>query len=273
MKRFLALLLGLGWSSFVLGAAGGVAPLEARIDIEDRASLQRGAQLYVNYCLGCHSLSYMRYDRVGRDLGLSAEQTAENLLFASDRITEPMNISMSPEKAAKWFGVAPPDLSLIARSRGADWLYSYLVTFYADPDPSRPFGVNNVIFGDVGMPHALQSLQGLQEYIAGDTPSEATNVQPVGLEIRADDIIVRKSATMPDGSHVEILDTLKVTQAGEMEPAIYRGAMRDLVNFLVYVGEPARLERNALGLWVVLFMLFFTLLLRTLYKEYWRDVH
>eukprot|EP00119_Amphimedon_queenslandica_P016965 XP_019857384.1 PREDICTED: uncharacterized protein LOC109585702 [Amphimedon queenslandica] len=210
---------------------------------------------------------------IAMDLGLSAEQTAENLLFASDRITEPMNISMSPEKAAKWFGVAPPDLSLIARSRGADWLYSYLVTFYADPDPSRPFGVNNVIFGDVGMPHALQSLQGLQEYIAGDTPSEATNVQPVGLEIRADDIIVRKSATMPDGSHVEILDTLKVTQAGEMEPAIYRGAMRDLVNFLVYVGEPARLERNALGLWVVLFMLFFTLLLRTLYKEYWRDVH
>ena len=273
MKRFVAFLICLGWSSIVLGAAGGVAPLKARIDIEDGASLQRGAQIYVNYCLGCHSLSYMRYDRVGRDLGLSAEQTRENLLFASDRITDPMNISMPPEKAAKWFGVAPPDLSLIARSRGSDWLYSYLVTFYADPDPSRPFGVNNVMFSDVGMPHALQDLQGLQEYISGDIPNEATNVRPVGLEIRADDILVRKSATMPDGSHVEIFDTLKVVQTGEMDPSLYRGAMRDLVNFLVYVGEPARLERHAVGFWVIVFMLFFILLLRSLYKEYWRDVH
>ncbi len=273
MKRLVAVLICLGWTSIAFGAVGGVAPLKARIDIEDSASLQRGAQLYVNYCLGCHSLSYMRYERVGRDLGIDPEQTRENLLFASDRITDPMSISMPPEKAAKWFGVVPPDLSLIARSRGADWLYSYLVTFYADPDPSRPFGVNNVMFSDVGMPHALQGLQGLQEYIPGDIPAEATNIHALGLEIRADDILVRKNATMPDGSHVEVFDTLRVSKAGEMEPSIYRHAMRDLVNFLVYVGEPTRSERHAIGFWVVIFMIFFSVLLRSLYKEYWRDVH
>ena len=273
MKRVAAALLLSAWSAAGWGAGGGLDLLAARVDVGDTASLQRGARMYVNYCLGCHSLSFMRYDRMGRDLGLGDEQVRENLLFAADKVTEPMAVAMRPEAAAKWFGVAPPDLSVIARARGPEWLYSYLVTFYADPDPSRPFGVNNAVFADVGMPHVLTPLQGRQEYVAGDVPEGAREVHAVGLAVDGDDVLVRKSATMPDGSHAAVVDRLTVTEPGEMAPGEYRGAMQDLVNFLVYVGEPSRIERQALGLWVVLFLIALALILRALYREYWKDVH
>ena len=273
MKRTVAALLLSAWAAAGWGAGGGLDLLTARIDVADKASLQRGARIYVNYCLGCHSLSFMRYDRMGRDLGLGDEQVRENLLFAADKVTDPMTIAMRPEAAAKWFGVAPPDLSVTARAHGPDWLYSYLVTFYADPDPSRPFGVNNVVFADVGMPHVLAPLQGRQEYVPGDVPEGAREVHAVGLAVDGDDVLVRRSATMPDGSRAAVVDRLTVTGPGEMAPGEYRGAMRDLVNFLVYAGEPSRLERQSLGFWVVLFLIVLTVMLRALYKEYWKDVH
>ncbi len=273
MKRIAMVLLLSAWAPVGWGAGGAPGLLAAKVDIEDGASLQRGARLYVNYCLGCHSLSFMRYDRMGRDLGLTDGQVSDNLLFAADKVTAPMSVAMRPEAARSWFGVAPPDLSVISRARGPDWLYSYLTTFYADPNPSRPFGVNNVVFEDVGMPHVLVPLQGRQEYVQGEVPADAREVHALGLAADGDDILVRKSATMPDGSHVPVVDRLTVTEAGELRPAEYRKAMRDLVNFLVYVGEPSRLDRQALGFPVVLFLIVLALIFRALYKEYWRDVH
>ena len=261
------------WAATAWSAGGGLGLLGAKVDLEDTASLQRGAGLYVNYCLGCHSLSFMRYDRMARDLDLSDEEVIDNLLFAADKVTAPMSIAMRPEAARSWFGVAPPDLSVISRARGPDWLYSYLTTFYADSNPSRPFGVNNVVFEDVGMPHVLVPLQGRQEYVRGESPEDAREVHALGLAVDGDDILVRRSATMPDGSHVPVVDRLTVTEPGELRPGEYRRAMRDLVNFLVYVGEPSRLDRQALGFRVVLFLIVLALIFRALYKEYWRDVH
>ena len=273
MKRIATVLVLSVWAVAGWGAGGELGLLTARTSIEDTASLQRGARTYVNYCLGCHALSFMRYDRMGRDLYLTAEQVSENLLYAADKVTAPMSIAMRPEAARNWFGVAPPDLSVISRARGADWLYSYLTTFYVDSNPSRPFGVNNVVFEDVGMPHALVPLQGLQTYVQGESPADATEVHTLGLAVDGDDIVVRKSATMPDGSHVSVVDRLTVTEPGELRPGEFRKAMRDLVNFLVYAGEPSRIERQALGFWVVLFLVVLALILRALYKEYWKDVH
>ena len=146
MKRIAMVLLLSAWAPAGWSAGGDLGLLDANVNLEDSASLQRGAGLYVNYCLGCHSLSFMRYDRMGRDLGLTDGQVSENLLFAADKVTAPMSIAMRPEAARNWFGVAPPDLSVISRARGPDWLYTYLTTFYADSNPSRPFGVNNVVF-------------------------------------------------------------------------------------------------------------------------------
>ena len=273
MKRWVAALVLAAWSAAGWGAGSGLDLLTARFDLEDTASLQRGARIYVNYCLGCHSLSFLRYERMGRDLGLTAEQVSENLLYAADKVTAPMSIAMRTDAARNWFGVEPPDLSVISRARGPDWLYSYLITFYADPSPSRPFGVNNVVFEDVGMPHALIPFQGLQTYVQGEAPADATEVRAVALAVDGDDILVRKSVTMPDGSHVPVVDRLTVTEPGEMTPGEYRGAMRDLVNFLVYAGEPSQLQRQSLGFWVVLFLVVLALILRALYKEYWKDVH
>ena len=273
MKRTVMAFVLAAWATAGWGAGSGIGLLSARTSLDDTASLQRGARLYMNYCLGCHSLSFMRYDRMGRDLGLTSEQVSENLLYAADKVTSPMKIAMRPESARNWFGVAPPDLSVISRARGPDWLYSYLTTFYADSNPSRPFGVNNVVFGDVGMPHVLAPLQGRQEYVEGESPPDATEVHTIGLSVDGDDIVVRKSATMPDGSHVAVEDRLTVAAPGEMTTAEYRKAMRDLVNFLAYAGEPSQIERQAVGFWVVAFLIVLALLLRALYKEYWRDVH
>jgi len=231
---------------FSWASSGSNHLLEAKIDLADRPSLQRGAKLFVNYCLSCHSASFMRYNRMGRDLGLTDEQVIHNLMFTADKIGEPMNVAMSASDAKDWFGTTPPDLSVIARARGTDWLYTYLMTFYRDE--SRPFGVNNMVFKDVGMPHVLWELQGWQKP-------------------------VYKSEVGEDGKSRQVIDKLELVEPGELTPAEYDKAVTDLVNFLAYMGEPAKLERQRLGVWVLLFLALLFVVSYALKKEYWKDVH
>jgi len=153
-------------------AGGGVHLDKANIDPTDSASLQNGAKLFVNYCLSCHSAKYQRYNRVGRDLGLSDEQLKANLMFAAEKVGETMTIAMTEADAKKWFGAPPPDLSVISRARGVDWLYTYLRSFH--DDAQRPFGVNNTVFPDVGMPHVLQDMQ--QSMSAGEYDSQVRDL-------------------------------------------------------------------------------------------------
>ncbi len=250
VRRGIAVLafLGIAAAGPAMGAgSSGIRYLDARVNLEDQTSLQRGAKLFVNYCLSCHGAEYMRYNRVGEDLGLTEQQVAENLMFAADKAGAPMTAAMTAQDGEAWFGKAPPDLSVIARARGPDWLYTYLMTFYKDD--SRPTGVNNLVFKDVGMPHVLGNLQGVQvlrEQSKGD-------------------------GTLPGVRSVN--EMLELTSAGTMNAAEYRTAARDLTNFLVYLGEPAKLVRYKVGFWVLLFLAVFYVLVRALYKEYWRDVH
>jgi ubiquinol-cytochrome c reductase cytochrome c1 subunit len=254
-------------------AAAELELLEAKPDLNDKASLQRGARLFLNFCVSCHSASYMRYNRIGRDLGLSDDQVRENLLFAGDKVVEKIDVAMPKNTATIWFGVPPPDLSVIARARGADWLYSYLVTFYKDDNPARPFGVNNVVFPEVAMPHVLWSQQGIPEYVTGDRPENVESDQLHALEASGEDILLQRHLVLSDGSTVEVTDRLEVVQAGIMEPGQFRKAVRDLVNFLVYLGEPAQLVRYKIGIWVLVFLAVLSVLSYSLYKEYWKDVH
>jgi ubiquinol-cytochrome c reductase cytochrome c1 subunit len=254
-------------------AAGNVPLMHVKTNLDDKGSLQNGARLYVNYCLGCHSLAFMRYKRMGNDIGLTVEQIRENLLFASDKVVDSMDIAMRAEAAGNWFGVAPPDLSVISRFRGADWLYSYLVTFYQDPNPARPFGVNNIVFTDVGMPHVLWELQGIQSRINDDRPEGIVAEHVEAIEPSAKGYKLHTALVHEDGNTSHVVDRLEVARAGSMQPAEFRKAARDLVNFLVYVGEPAQLVRYQIGFWVLLFIAIFFILSRALYKEYWKDVH
>ena len=217
MKKLIIAFLLAVLPAFGMAAGGGVHLDDANIDLSDQASLQRGAKLFMNYCLSCHSAKYQRYNRMARDLGLTEDEVKENLMFTTDKIGDTMNIAMSADDAAKWFGQAPPDLSVIARARGVDWIYTYLRSFV--PDEKRPFGVNNTVFPDVGMPHVLWKLQ--QDQSAEKFDSD----------------------------------------------------MRDLTAFLSYIAEPIQMERQRLGVWVLLFIAVFFVLAYLLKKEYWKDVH
>ena len=228
-------------------AAGANVPLDkANNDLSDQASLQNGAKLFMNYCFGCHSAQYQRYERVATDLGIPADLMKENLIFNPEaKIGNLMENAIPEESAAKWFGGPPPDLTLVARVRGTDWLYTYLRSFYADP--SRPFGVNNIVFPSVGMPHVLEELQGIP--------------QPV-FETK-----------MVDGEEHKVVVGTKTDGTGELHTEEYDRAVRDLVNFLEYSGDPVKLERHALGWWVMGFLVLLTIVVVLLKKEYWRDVH
>lgn len=230
-------------------------PADVRLD--DTVSLQRGAQVYVNYCLGCHSAGYMRYNRL-RDLGLTEDQIRDNLIFTGAKVGELMKNAMDPKDAKEWFGAPPPDLTVIARSRasgagsGADWLYTYLRGFYLDP--SRPSGWNNTVYPNVGMPHVLYGLQGQQVL--------ATEVQHQP----------RRGGKKEDALPVEV-HKLVVEKPGSMNAAEYDRLVADLVNFLVYMGEPVQQYRKQLGLYVLLFLGVLFALAYALKKEYWKDVH
>ncbi|MEZ5479012.1 MAG: cytochrome c1 [Thiolinea sp.] len=219
---------------------------KADIDLHNKSSLQRGAKYFVNYCMGCHSLKFSRYNRVAKDLGLTDDQVADNLIFTrtegeTTKVGELMKNGMTAKYGEQAFGAAPPDLSLVGRSRGGDWIYSFLKAFYLDP--ARPLGVNNAVFANAGMPHVLWELQGWQEM------------------------------EKHDNGHGHVTQELKLVEPGQVAPAEYNQIVRDITNFLVYVGEPAQLHRKGIGIWVMLFLAMFAVLAYFLKKEYWKDVH
>lgn len=253
---FLFLMFGFAASVFAAGDSG-FALSKAHNNLKDKASLQRGAQLYMNYCMGCHSLEYSRYIQLGEYLGIKDEEgqvneklIQNNLNFVTNKVTDKMTNSMPKEDAEKWFGVAPPDLTLVTRTRGKDWLYSYLKAFYVDE--SRPWGVNNAVFPDVGMPHILLPLQGKQN----------ATMKTVYLK---DD----------QGNQVEmqVIDKLELTQKGELDEKGYDQALTDLVNFLEYIGEPVKEKRMRIGVFVLLFLIILSAFLYALKREFWKDVH
>jgi ubiquinol-cytochrome c reductase cytochrome c1 subunit len=226
----------------------------AQIDLADKASLQRGAALYMNYCSGCHSLNYQRYSRTAEDLGLTEEQMTQNLIFADAKIGETMSTGMNPEDAQKWLGKAPPDLSVEARTKeeGGDWIYNYLKSFYVDE--SRPTGWNNTVFPGASMPNVLWELQGVQHAVTKPTHGE----QCEHGEFQGGCIT---GFTIPEA------------QKGTVDPEAFDRDAKDISAFLTYVGEPAAIRRESYGVWVVLFLAFFTFLAYLLKSEYWRDVH
>lgn len=230
----------------LMAAGGGVKLDHANIDMDNTASLQRGFKYFSNYCMGCHSAAYSRYNRVAADLEIPEDVVTENMIFTrdekgeTDKIGALMKIAMPKLYSKEAFGVAPPDLTLTARSRSPDWLYSYLRGFYLDP--SRPYGVNNTVFPDVGMPHVLWELQGWQ---------------------------VKKEHGEDDHGAPEF----ELVEQGSMSPAEYDQAVRDLVGFMEYVAEPVQGKRKSIGFMVILFLMLFSVVAYFMKKEFWKDVH
>lgn len=244
MRKLIVFLAGL-LPGLVMAAGSGYPLDKAPIDLSDKASLQRGAQLFMNYCSGCHSMQYQRYQRTFQDIGVPDELGQEYLQFTGQKVSDYITRSMPAESAAVWFGAAPPDLTLVSRVRGADWLYTYLRTFYVDD--SKTFGVNNKVFPDVGMPHVLQSLQG--------TTYDSYEEQLI------------------DGEKVKRYVGIKSAGDGALSPSEYDEAIADLVNFLAYTGEPTRLESERIGKGVLVFIVILFVFVYLLKKDYWRDLH
>ena len=241
-------------------ASEGAHMPSAQIDLGDKASLQRGAGLFMSYCSGCHALSYQRYSRMGEDLGLTQEQVEQNLIYSDAKFGETMVTGMNAAKAEAWFGKAPPDLSVEARTKaeGADWIYNYLKSFYVDE--SRPSGWNNTVFPGASMPNVLWEMQGMQHAVTEPKHKLATG----------------EAEPCHQGEYQGACITgfvIPEAQKGSMDPEQFNSAARDISAFLAYVGEPAALKRESMGVWVVLFLAFFTLLTYILKTEYWRDVH
>ena len=235
-----------------LAAGEGLHLESANIDVSNVQSLQRGAQLFNNYCLSCHSAKFMRYSRMAEDLGLPEDLVRNNLMFAGDKIGETMTVAMPAQDASVWFGKAPPDLTLTARQRGPDWVYTYLKSFYLDP--SKPLGVNNLVFKDVGMPHVLWELQGWQALKSDDAHHEAD--------------------AQGESSHGATAESPFVqVSEGQLTPEEYDRAVRDLVTYMSYIAEPVQLKRTQVGVWVLLFLAVFGVFAYMLKKEYWKDVH
>ncbi len=236
MKKFLTAIL---FAPILAFAAGAELHLDRAPDkANDMAALQNGAKIFVNYCLNCHSASYMRYNRL-KDIGLSDAQVKDNLLFTAEKVGEPMKIAMQRADAKVWFGAAPPDLTVIARARasefgsGADWLYTYLRTFYRDEN--RPTGWNNAVFENVGMPHVLWELQG---------------DQVMGADHK-----------------------LKLVKPGKLKPQEFDAMVGDLVAYLKYMGEPMAEFRKQLGVIVLIFLAILFVFAYALKREYWKDIH
>jgi ubiquinol-cytochrome c reductase cytochrome c1 subunit len=238
-------LLGAAFSTSAAASGAKVHLDHAPVNLHDKISLQRGAQVFVNHCLNCHSATMMRYGRL-TDLGLTEDQIRDNLILSGDKIGDAMATALTVKDGKAWFGVLPPDLSLVARSRGPDWLYTYLRGFYRDS--STKSGWNNVVFPNVGMPHVLWEYQ-------GDQFMQVTE--------RVDPVSGEKKET-----HKLVLD-----RPGKLTAIAYDEYVGDLVNFLVYMGEPARASRTQIGILVLFFLAAFFMIVLALKKEYWKDVH
>ena len=245
MKKSVLTVLLVLVPAWVVAAGGGHGLDKANIDPNNRESQQRGARLFVNYCLSCHSAELMRYERIGRDLDINEKMLKENLIFTGGKIGDLMTVATADADSKEWFGTIPPDLTVIARSRGVDWLYSYMRSFYRDD--SKLIGVNNLVFPDVGMPHVMWELQGWQE--------------PVITTVKD-----------PDGTERKVVE-LELVEPGLLTPKEYDRAVRDLVNFLDYMGEPAKYERQHLGVKVIMFLLVLLVLAVLMKKDFWKDVH
>ena len=242
IKVGLTLALVLGAAAPALAEEGEGMP-HANTKVSNIAAVQRGAKLYFNYCIGCHSLKYMMYSRIGEDLKLSDDQVINSLAIPGAKIGDYVRSSMPVESAKTWFGKAPPDLSLEARAKGPDWVYNYLKSFYVDP--ARPVGWNNTVFPGASMPNVLWELQGVQH---------------------------AEMAAPKQGEEAHI-EKLVLAQPGKQSAEAFDETARDITTFLQYVAEPAALKREKLGVWVVLYLALFTLLAYVLKTEYWKDVH
>jgi ubiquinol-cytochrome c reductase cytochrome c1 subunit len=242
-------LVTIATAALLLGQAAtadeeGITLLKAGTDINNTESLQRGARNFMNYCSGCHSLKYLRYNRLGRDLDIP-ESELGNLMFTAGKTVDTINSAM-PKDAVAWLGKQPPDLSLMARERGVDYLYSFLKGFYVDK--TRPWGVNNLYLPSAAMPDVLASLQGLQKPVFKNEPDE-------------------------HGSARMVLVGVDAMTPGAMKPEEYDQFVRDTANFLDYAGEPVKGRRQSMGVFVTLFLLVFFVFAYLLKKEYWKDVH
>ena len=229
------------------------------VDPTDQPSLQRGAQTFVNFCMGCHEAKYSRYGRVADDLGIPEQIAMDNLIFDDSKLGSLMINGITPVDAKKWFGAAPPDLTLVARSRGNDWLYTYLLNFYEDP--SRPWGVNNLVFKDVGMPHVLRELQGSTVC----KPAYAVNEKG---DIKRDPL----TGNPEEDPHHPCGRVVSVGNEGigdkEYEQVVY-----DLTNFMAYMAEPMAEQRKQIGIYVLLFLCVLFVFVYLLNREYWKDIH
>ncbi len=227
-------------------ANSGVHLDKVKVDLSNQKSLQNGAHLFVNYCLSCHAASYMRYNRMAKDIGLSEKELKKDYMYAGEKVGATMTVAMTANEGKTYFGIEVPDLSVVARARGADWLYTYLRTFYQDD--SRPWGVNNATFKDVGMPHVLWKLQGLKKALY-------------------------KTHEDAEGNKIKVITGYETVIPGTMSEEEYDKTVHDLVNFLVYMGEPAKMVRYDLGVKVLIFLAIFFVFAYALKKEYWKDIH
>ena len=249
MKRLIIALAGLTLSAAAVANEGGQLPFSFKPDTSNMASVQRGARDFMGYCSGCHSMKHLRYSRIGQDLGIPEKLVRDNLMFTSDKIGDPIITSMPADQSKTWFGQTPPDLTLETRVRGADWVYSYLNSFYVDE--ARPLGVNNLVLPNASMPHVLWQLQGWQ-------------VKP---EHKAEGAAEAEHGAEHGGTGLELV------QPGTLSPDDYKKFTADLTNFMVYAAEPGRAQRIAMAPKVLLYLLVLTLLFYFLKKEFWKDVH
>lgn len=278
-KLILAVLCSLPAFAFAAGGGATHPNDPANVDLNDNTSLQNGAKLFLNYCAGCHSMQYVRYSRIAEDLGLTKEQVMNNLVLADQKFGDTITKSMKPELAKKWFGVDPLDLSLVARVRGEDWVYNYLRAFYLDE--SRPYGVNNSVFPDVGMPHILSDLQGTQVKSEEMLAAENTIVEAKAVLGDKDASEQAKSAAL-EAQHQAEEQIVQIVADGKMFIQVAEGALspeeydeevRDLVAFMAYTANPVKMESKSMGIWAILFLMLLLIPAYFLKKEFWKDVH
>ncbi|MFN3580483.1 MAG: cytochrome c1 [Pseudomonas sp.] len=257
-KQLIALCFAL-IPAVAMAAPSGVPLQSANVDLRDKAALQDGARTFVNYCMGCHSAQYQRYERVANDIGIPEELMLDNLVFSDALIGDHMKIGMRQQDSKVWFGAAPPDLTNVARVRGNDWLYTYMMTFYEDP--SRPYGANNLVFANVGMPNVLMELQGRQVLGCKDMP--VMEGRSMLRDTLTGDPVMEEQCDVP----------VVMAGTGAQSEEEFETTVRNLVTFLAYSGDPIKLERHRIGTYVLLYLAFLFVFAFLLKREFWKDIH